>query len=197
MQRAAQSTTPNRYKRKHGTTPRIALAARKELLRTKHLPKNWRLRPTAGHTLHLAVLIPTAEERPEFAGTLGAVSLAVKAANDRFSILNAATRLEVHLRETECDYSKSVATLSMIMEEFPVDGVIGPHCSKACASTADLANGRDVPQISYSCAAAELSDKTRYPTVCSPCICRWHLTAPRVRTVRTVCACSSSEWYRV
>jgi hypothetical protein len=38
------------------------------------------------------VLIPTAEEWPEFAGALGAVSLAVKAANDRFSILNAATR---------------------------------------------------------------------------------------------------------
>jgi ABC-type branched-subunit amino acid transport system substrate-binding protein len=112
----------------------------------------------------LAVLIPTAEEWPEFTGALGAVSLAVKAANDRFSIVNAATRLEVHLRETECDYSKSVATLSRIMEEFPVDGIIGPHCSKACASTADLANGRDIPQISYSCASAELSDKTRYPT---------------------------------
>ena len=170
-------------------------AAREVLLRTKHQPKNWKVRPTAGNALHLAVLIPTAEEWPEFAGALGAVSLAVKAANDRFSILNAATRLEVHLRETECDYSKSVATLSMIMEEFPVDGIIGPHCSKACASTADLANGRDVPQISYSCASAELSDKARYPTVCLPRLCRVArmLTAPRSEN----CACSSSEWYRV
>jgi hypothetical protein len=47
--------------------------------------------------------------------------------------------------------------------------MIGPgdklDCSAACESTAILTSARELPQISYSCSSAALSDKTVRKTV--------------------------------
>ena len=68
-------------------------------------------------------------------------------------------------READCEPSAALAALSQILEEGPVDAVIGPDCSVACESTAILTAGLDIPQISYSCSSVTLSDKKTYPTV--------------------------------
>ncbi len=68
-------------------------------------------------------------------------------------------------KEVDCDRSKALAALSQILEQGPVDAVIGPDCSAACESTAILTAGLGIPQISYSCSSIALSDKRTYPTV--------------------------------
>ena len=46
-----------------------------------------------------------------------------------------------------------------------VEAVIGPGCNSACEVTSFLSGGQNVPQISYSCSSASLSDKTKYKLV--------------------------------
>jgi ABC-type branched-subunit amino acid transport system substrate-binding protein len=69
------------------------------------------------------------------------------------------------LAEVECDRFQAGAALTKMLDEGPVDVVIGPDCSLACESTADITAVRSIPQISYSCSSAALSDKSRFPTV--------------------------------
>ena len=85
-------------------------------------------------------------------------------------------------KEVDCDRSKALAALSQILEEGPVDAVIGPDCSAACESTAILTAGLDIAQISYSCSSAALSDKTAYPTVRLACGQRVRITVHYART---------------
>jgi hypothetical protein len=91
-------------------------------------------------------------------------------------------------KEVECDRSKALAALSQILEEGPVDAVIGPHCSVACESTAILTSARELPHISYTCSSAALSDKEIYPTVRLACgLC--------VRVIGAVCAVLTARPY--
>ena len=120
--------------------------------------------------VHIAVLVPTAESWPEGRASIGAISLAIDFVNARAqgSQIGPEVRgrkITYSWKEVDCDRSKALAALSQILEEGPVDVVIGPDCSAACESTAILTSARELPQISYSCSSAALSDKTLYPTV--------------------------------
>jgi len=121
--------------------------------------------------LHLAVLVPTSKAWPEGRASIGAIALAVDAANKQYSDqgpLIRLSRITYSLKEVKCDRSGAIAALTLMLEERPVNAVIGPWCSAACESTAYLTAGRDIPQIAYSCTSAELSDKTKFPTVHAP-----------------------------
>ena len=124
----------------------------------------------AGTNVHLAVLVPTAISWPEGRASIGAIALAVDAANaqaDQPGSLRAVRRGKITYswREVDCEPSAALAALTRILDEGPVDAVIGPDCSVACESTAILTAGLDIPQISYSCSSIALSDKQTYPTV--------------------------------
>ena len=127
----------------------------------------------AGTNLHLAVLVPTADSWPEGRASIGAIALAVDAANAQ-AIQPGSVRairggmITYSWREADCEPSATVVALSQMLEEGPVDAVIGPDCSVACESTAILTAGLDIPQISYSCSSIALSDKKAYPTVRLP-----------------------------
>ena len=124
----------------------------------------------AGTNLHLAVLVPTADSWPEGRASIGAIALAVDAANAQAGqpgSVRAVRRGKITYswRELDCEPSAALATLTHILDEGPADAVIGPDCSVACESTAILTGGLDIPQISYSCSSIALSDKKTYPTV--------------------------------
>ena len=75
--------------------------------------------------------------------------------------------LGVKLRFTwaddQCSASGGLAALTRILEIKP-DVVVGPGCSAACESTGFLTAGLNIPQISWGCASALLSNKIAYPT---------------------------------
>ena len=124
----------------------------------------------SGTDLHLAILVPTAESWPEGRASIGAISLAIDALNAQakgalLGLMIRRRNITYRWKEVDCDRSKALAALSQILEEGPVDAVIGPDCSAACESTAILTAGLDIPQISYSCSSIALSDKRMYPTV--------------------------------
>ena len=123
--------------------------------------------------IHLAVLVPTSKAWPEGRASIGAVVLAVDDANAQAGQAGSIGRgnLTFSVEEVECDRSGAIAALTRMLEDGHVDAVIGPWCSAACESTAYLTAGRDIPQISYSCNSAELSDKTKFPTVRSAAAC--------------------------
>ena len=125
----------------------------------------------SGTNLHLAVLVPTADSWPEGRASIGAIALAIDAVNAHGLLgpMIRRSKITYSWKEVDCDRSKSLAALSQILEQGPVDAVIGPHCSVACESTAILTSARELPQISYSCSSAALSDKETYPTVRLAC----------------------------
>ena len=147
----------------------------------------------AGTNLHLALLVPTADSWPEGRASIGAISLAIDVVNAeshgalRGSMIRG-RKITYSWKEVACDRSKALAALSQILEEGPVDAVIGPDCSAACESTAILTSALELPQISYSCSSAALSDKTTYPTV---------RLAPRlrVRVTETLCIVLAARPY--
>ena len=127
----------------------------------------------AGTNLHLAVLVPTAKSWPDGRASIGAMALAVDAANAQAGQLGPVLavrrgKIAYSWREVDCEPSAALAALTRILDEGPVDAVIGPACSAACESTAILTAGLDIPQISYSCSSVALSDKRTYPTVRLP-----------------------------
>jgi ABC-type branched-subunit amino acid transport system substrate-binding protein len=119
----------------------------------------------AGTDRHLAVLVPTKEAWSEGRASIGAIVLAVDDANTQALIGRGWGNLTYSLEEVNCDRSGAIAALTRMLEDGPVDAVIGPDCSAACESTAYLTAGRDIPQISYACGSMDLSDKTKFPTV--------------------------------
>ena len=117
-----------------------------------------------GTDVHLAVLVPTAKSWPDGRASVGAIALAVDAANARGGLFGGGRILYTYA-EVACDRFQAGAALSKLLEEGPVDAVIGPDCSIACESTAYITAVRGLPQISYSCSSSALSDKTQFPTV--------------------------------
>jgi hypothetical protein len=115
--------------------------------------------------IQLAVLLPTIKSWPEGRAAAGAVSLAVAEANNLSYFVGRDAHLAFSWREVDCDSSSAPAALGRMLGEGRVDAVIGPDCSTACESTGYITAGLDIPQISYSCSASILSDKSKYPTV--------------------------------
>ena len=117
--------------------------------------------------------MPTANSWPAGRDSIGAIALAIDAANaqaDQPGSTRAARggKITYSWREVDCDSSAAISALTRFLDEGPVDAVIGPDCSVACESTAILTAGLDIPQISYSCSSIALSDKQTYPTVRLP-----------------------------
>ena len=118
--------------------------------------------------LRIAVLVPAFGTLPSSRSLIAAADVAVKGLNERAASLLAGKQLMYEYREVKCDSSASAAAISILLEEGPLDAVIGGFCSTGCESSAFLTAGRDIPQISYGCTSAALSDKEKYPTVRSP-----------------------------
>ena len=114
--------------------------------------------------------MPTANSWPEGRASIGAIALAVDAANAQAGQPGSVRavrggEITYSWREADCEPSAALSALTRILDEGPVDAVIGPDCSAACESTAILTAGLDIPQISYSCSSVTLSDKKTYATV--------------------------------
>jgi hypothetical protein len=116
--------------------------------------------------LNLAVLLPTWNSWPEGRASIGAIALAVDFVNNQTDLLGG-KKVVYSWQAIDCNPSQAIASLTRMLEERPVDAVIGPDCSVACESTAYLTSGRDIPQISYSCSADSLSDRAKFPSVSS------------------------------
>ena len=110
--------------------------------------------------LHLAVLVPSSNSGAKGRASVGAISLAVADANNKFS-----TKLSFKWKEVDCDATQATAAISRMLEDDIIDAVIGPDCPASCEQSAYLTAGRDIAQISYSCNSDVLSDKKKYPTV--------------------------------
>jgi ABC-type branched-subunit amino acid transport system substrate-binding protein len=121
----------------------------------------------ADANLHLGVLVPTAKSWPEGRASIGAIALAIDAINAQGG-LGGGKQLVYSWAEVDCDRFQAGAALTRMLDEGPVDAVIGPDCSLACESTAYITAVRDIPQISYSCSSSALSDKSQFPTVRLP-----------------------------
>ena len=120
---------------------------------------------TAGAGLQLAVLAPTAKSWPTGRASIGAIALAIEAVNDKAASLGEERKIAYRWAEVDCNRPQAIAALTRMLEEGPIDAVIGPHCSLTCESTAFLTAGRGIPQVSYSCSSPELSSKATFPTV--------------------------------
>ena len=114
--------------------------------------------------LRIAVFVPTRAAWPEGWAASGALRMAVEELNRRPELLGG-LKLQVAEKAIGCDSSSASAGLSVLLEEGRVDAVIGPWCSLGCESSAYIASGRDIVQISYSCTSPLLSDKDKFPTV--------------------------------
>ena len=110
--------------------------------------------------LHLAVLFPTLSSWRMGRASAGAISLAVADANEMFPV-----KMSYIWEEVACDATQATAAISRMLQDDKLDAVIGPDCEAACESSAYLTAGRNIVQISYSCASDLLSNKKKYPTV--------------------------------
>ena len=122
----------------------------------------------AADSLHLAVLIPTSSYWPEGRAAVGAISLAVETVNADNML--GGKELTFSWKQIPCSPPAAMNALTAMLQEGPVDAVIGPDCSSACESTAMLTRGLRLAQVSYSCSSIGLSNKDNYPTV-SPTTC--------------------------
>ena len=63
-----------------------------------------------------------------------------------------------------CAVKESLRSLSLLLDSYEIDAIIGPGCSAGCEPTALLTGSNDIFQVSHSCATATLSNKEVYPT---------------------------------
>ena len=141
------------------------------------------------------MLIPTRASSPGKRASIGAVALAAAAVNDPAASVLSGKKLEYVVTSVRCDSSDATAAVSRMLQQGPVNAVIGPDCSAACESSAFLTAGRNIAQISYSCLSAVLSDKEKYPTVTafSPAH-RSHSTAlPCHNPLFLICPCTAQR----
>ena len=117
--------------------------------------------------LRVAVFVPTRAAWPEGWVASGALRMAVDEVNRRSELLGG-LKLQVAEKAVDCDSSSASAGLRALLEDGPVDAVIGPWCSLGCESSAYITGGLNIVQISYSCTSPVLSEKDTFPTVTLP-----------------------------
>ena len=126
----------------------------------------------------------------------GAAALAVERANADKDLLPG-RRLEYSWADSGCSAQQGLAAMGKLLRGVStVDAVIGPGCSSACEVTSYLSGGQNLPQISYACTAASLSDKEKYRLVCIPCCSLVHVLY-LVRCVSSGLPCSSRAQWRL
>jgi hypothetical protein len=119
----------------------------------------------ADNILRLAVLLPSPSSSADAIELLAAAFSAANTLNGDSAGLLGGKQLEIVWRAVSCDAFQSTAAISQLREGMRVDAVIGPPCDLACESSAFLAAGLNLLQISYACTSPLLSDKAQYPTV--------------------------------
>ena len=108
--------------------------------------------------IHFALLVP----RPAVSKIAGAAELAVQRINNDKALLPG-RQLKYRWADSGCTSKQGLAAMGKLLGEANrVDAVIGPACSSACEVTSYLAAGQGIPQISYSCTAASLSNKKEH-----------------------------------
>lgn len=116
------------------------------------------------NTARLGIMLPVTGDWKLGRTLAGAAKLAIDAVNADPDILQAKT-LEYAWADSGCASAKALAEYeAMKQDDGPFDAMIGPGCSRACEVTAHLTAGLNIPQISYSCTSAALSDETKFPT---------------------------------
>ena len=111
----------------------------------------------ADEPIHFMLLVPSLVYR-----ITGAAALAV----ERVNANKALRRLEYSWADSGCSAEQGLAAMGELLRGASrVDAVIGPGCSSACEVTSYLSGGQGIPQISYSCTAASLSNKEKYRLV--------------------------------
>jgi ABC-type branched-subunit amino acid transport system substrate-binding protein len=94
---------------------------------------------------------------------IGSLALAVRDINANPAIIPG-KRLEYVWKDDGCDRLKSLAEFSDVLGRFDaIDGLIGPGCAEGCEFTATLAQSKNIPQVSPTCAAESLSSKADFP----------------------------------
>ena len=95
----------------------------------------------------------------------GAAALAVERVNGDKALLPG-RRLEYDWADSGCSAQQGLTAMGELLGGVSrVDAVIGPSCSSACEVTSYLLGGQDIPQVSYSCTAASLSNKDQHRLV--------------------------------
>ena len=69
------------------------------------------------------------------------------------------------MQPTGCSSKVSLAGLVTLQQQWQIAGVIGPDCSPALLSAGLLASAWNIPLVSFSSQALEVSDKSVYNTV--------------------------------
>ncbi|XP_077998724.1 gamma-aminobutyric acid type B receptor subunit 2-like [Glandiceps talaboti] len=136
----------------------------KKTSNSKHFEPQLIISSNARSALNLAGLFPF--DTYEWAGgqgSLPAAELALSHVNAREDILHG-YELKMIWKDSKCNAGDAVdATYRMLYSEPPKIMMIGPACSTACQVTASAVRHWGVVQVSYTCSAAFLSDKTKYP----------------------------------
>ena len=76
----------------------------------------------AAETIRLAVLLPTAGSWPAGRASVGAIQLAADEVNDG----STGKTISYSYKEINCDQGEALASLFQLLEDGPVDAVVGP-----------------------------------------------------------------------
>ena len=116
--------------------------------------------------IHLALLIPFSGLWNMGNRIAGAAKLAVDRINADKALLRG-RRLEYIWSDSGCSAQQGLAAMGELLRGASrVNAVIG--CSSACEVTSYLSGGQQIPQISFACTAASLSNKKKYSLVRHP-----------------------------
>ena len=92
----------------------------------------------------------------------GAAALAVERVNADKTLLPGRV-LEYSWADSGCSAKQGLAAMGkLLQDDNRISAVIGPACSSACKVTSYLSGGQQVPQISWGCTSAALSNKAEY-----------------------------------
>ena len=91
-----------------------------------------------------------------------ALPIAIEAVNSDHNFKMHNFSMKYIWRNSGCDTLKSTQAVNMLINE-GVHVIIGPACSGSCEATHFFANVHNLPQISYSCASDQFSNKMKYP----------------------------------
>ena len=151
-------------------------------LKDRDNEKGWkRWIPPRNNDITLALLLPVSDDSRLTTGwpigrrIAGAAELAIRTVNNDSNLLvyqGAKLNLAYEWKDSSCSPQKALEGLGQLTQTVPATqlvGAIGPACSTACEVTAYLLAGSNLPQISFGCTAAQLSDKKRYPLVSAHC----------------------------
>ena len=118
--------------------------------------------------LHVGIIATNVTSGARFSffsyGHLGAaVPMAYETAKTNFSLLDNCS-IEFTYAASQCNEKMALDVFIKLKQDYNVDAVIGPQCSKECVPVGLLASQWNIPMVSHSCSTHELSDSDRFTT---------------------------------